>query len=341
MVAACRTVEGRLPNLAAIAIHPPAIRKFRHLRGRTGCATARASSTPGSPRSSTAMRSSDSWVSFHIEEQGAFDHQDKMPDRSAAGETHCRRRSQAADVPRDAGVHPAAITTPTARSNCAPLSSAAISARRSTTAASMSGSAPRRNCRTIRRCICARWPMRRDFSLLDAAMARYGRTLFDKRLMAGEPRSRDVVSSPVPRRRMAALCAGFPERAGRPRADPRHDLQAGRHAGGLGRGRRLASPAAGERGCRGLRYAALSTSSNCETYQLVYQRSTQGIGIRNMQPTATARVRHSISRPDALNTISRCRALTFLAYPSHPGGGDPSPADDGYGRDSSSTCQPT
>src|SRR5204863_8842758 len=48
-----------------------------------------------------------------------------------------------------------------------------------------------------------------------------------------------LVSPAVPRRRMAALRAGFAERAGWARADPRPDLQTRRHAGGLGRPGRL------------------------------------------------------------------------------------------------------
>jgi len=74
-----------------------------------------------------------------------------------------------------------------------------------------------------------------DFSLLDAAMARYGRTLFDKRMMPASLDHAMWFSPPVPRRRMAALRPGLAECPRRPRPDPRHDLQAGRHAGGLGR----------------------------------------------------------------------------------------------------------
>src|SRR4029079_18206717 len=44
-------------------------------------------------------------------------------------------------------------------------------------------------------------------------------------------------------RRMAALRAGFAERASWPRADPRPDLQARRHAGGLRGAGRLGAPA--------------------------------------------------------------------------------------------------
>jgi acyl-CoA thioesterase-2 len=39
--------------------------------------------------------------------------------------------------------------------------------------------APRPSCPTIRRCTCARWPMRRISRCSMPVMARYGRTLFD------------------------------------------------------------------------------------------------------------------------------------------------------------------
>src|SRR5215831_19145245 len=42
---------------------------------------------------------------------------------------------------------------------------------------------------------------------------------------------------------MAALCAGLTERTGRPRADARPDLQARRHARGIGRPGRLGARA--------------------------------------------------------------------------------------------------
>src|SRR5207248_3826027 len=58
-----------------------------------------------------------------------------------------------------------------------------------------------------------------------------------------EPRSRDVVSPAVSRRRMAALRAGLAERARRPRIDPRPDLQARRHPGGVSRAGRLGARA--------------------------------------------------------------------------------------------------
>lgn len=72
-----------------------------------------------------------------------------------------------------------------------------------------------------------------DCSLLDAVMARYGRTRFDKRINAHKPGSHDVVSSSVPRRRMAALRARFAKRARWTRSHAGTDLQGGWHVGCL------------------------------------------------------------------------------------------------------------
>src|SRR5205814_7472738 len=130
---------------------------------------------------------------------------------------------------------------------------------------------------------------------------------------AGEPRPRDVVSSAVPRRRMAALCAGFTERAGRARSDPRPDLQARRNAGRVRRAGRLGARTQ-MTAFAAPRYAVRSTSANWEAYHWVYQRSTHGIGIRNAHPIANSSVRHNISRPLALNMISRCVPATLRQF---------------------------
>ncbi|MBP0112273.1 acyl-CoA thioesterase [Bradyrhizobium vignae] len=80
MVAACRTVEGRLPHsLHCYFIKPctpqmPIIYRVEHLRNGKS----------SSCRSVTAIQCGDPilsiMVSFHAEEQGIFDHQDKLPD---------------------------------------------------------------------------------------------------------------------------------------------------------------------------------------------------------------------------------------------------------------------
>ena len=59
----------------------------------------------------------------------------------------------------------------------------------------------------------------------------------------GEPRSRDVVSSSVSRRRVAALCAGQSERCGRARVQSRQPVYARRQAGRVRRARGTDPPA--------------------------------------------------------------------------------------------------
>src|ERR1700737_2868983 len=152
MVAACRTVEGRLPHsLHFYFILPgdpqiPIIYEVERLRDGKSYSTRRVTAIQHGQAIFSIM------VSFHVEEESAFDHQDKMP-----------------DVP------------PPEKLSAEEL--------------------------------------------------------------VNNPISREVVSPPVPRRRMAALRAGFAERARRPRADARIDLQTRRHAGCVRRARRLDPPA--------------------------------------------------------------------------------------------------
>src|SRR4051812_24440531 len=102
---------------------------------------------------------------------------------------------------------------------------------------------------------------------------------------------------------MAALRAGFAERARWPRVGPRPDLQARRHAGGLGGAGRLDTPApinAPAYASYLSPHAVRSASANCAMYQRVYQRITHGIGMMNMQPIVNTMVRHSTSSPEAV-----------------------------------------
>ena len=160
MVAACRTVEGRLPHsLHCYFILPgdpqiPIIYEVERLRDGKSYSTRRVTAIQHGNAIFSIM------VSFHIDEHGSFDHQDKMPDvpppeKLTAEEV--AKQPMFRDMPNSS----AAITNPIVQSSCGRSNSAAISARRSTTAASTSGSARPRNCPTIRRCICARWPTRR------------------------------------------------------------------------------------------------------------------------------------------------------------------------------------
>lgn len=80
MVAACRTVEGRLPHsLHCYFIQPgdvqiPIIYQVEHLRDGKSYSTRRVTAIQHEKTIGSIM------VSFHAKEEGAFDHQDKMPD---------------------------------------------------------------------------------------------------------------------------------------------------------------------------------------------------------------------------------------------------------------------
>ena len=83
-----------------------------------------------------------------------------------------------------------------------------------------------------------------DMTLLDTALVPHGRTLFEKEFMAREPRSCAVAAPAVPRRRLAALCAGFAQPARLARLRARTYIHPRRHAGRLGRAGRPGAPAA-------------------------------------------------------------------------------------------------
>ena len=80
MVAACRTVEGRLPHsLHCYFILPgdpqiPIIYQVERLRDGKSYSTRRVTAIQHGNAIFSIM------VSFHVEEPGAFNHQDKMPD---------------------------------------------------------------------------------------------------------------------------------------------------------------------------------------------------------------------------------------------------------------------
>jgi acyl-CoA thioesterase-2 len=189
MVAACRTVEGRLPHsLHCYFILPgdpqiPIIYEVERLRDGKSYSTRRVTAIQHGNAIFSIM------VSFHVEEQGSFDHQDKMP-----------------DVPP-----PEKLTAEEV--------------------------AKQPMFREMPDFIRRYYESDRPIELRPVELGRY----FGQKIDDGEPRPCNVVSPAVPRRRMAALCPGLAERTGRTRTDPRHDLQAGRHAGGLGRAGRLAS----------------------------------------------------------------------------------------------------
>ena len=160
MVAACRTVEGRLPHsLHCYFILPgdpaiPIIYQVERLRDGKSYSTRRVTAIQHGRAIFSLM------VSFHAEEEGAFNHQDRMPDVPPPEQLSPEefvKQPMFKEVPSSSAV----TMNWTGRSNCARSNSTATSARRSRTVVSMSGSAPRRVCPTTRRCTCARWPMRR------------------------------------------------------------------------------------------------------------------------------------------------------------------------------------
>jgi hypothetical protein len=242
MVAACRTVEGRLPHRCiCYFILPgdpqiPIIYQVERLRDGKSYSTRRVTAIQHGNAIFSIM------VSFHAEEEGAFDHQDKMPDvpppeKLTAEEVAKQpmfkempdfiRRYYESDRPIE--LRPVEL----GRYFGEKIDDGRIHVWIRTAAKLPDDPA-------LHMCALA---YASDFL---AARCDHGalrphavRQAHD----AGEPRSRDVVSPPVPRRRMAALRAGFAERARRPRADPRPDLQARRHAGGLGGAGRLGAPA--------------------------------------------------------------------------------------------------
>ena len=106
MVAACRTVEGRLPHsLHCYFILPGDPADSDHLRGR---AAARRQELFDPPRHRDPARQR------HLLDHGVVPCRGRRrvrpsgqdAGRAAAGKTHRRGSRQAADVPRDAGLHP-------------------------------------------------------------------------------------------------------------------------------------------------------------------------------------------------------------------------------------------
>ncbi|MFK4679414.1 acyl-CoA thioesterase II [Bradyrhizobium diazoefficiens] len=105
MVAACRTVEGRLPHsLHCYFILPgdpqiPIIYQVERLRDGKSYSTRRVTAIQHGNAIFSIM------VSFHAEEESAFDHQDKMPDVPPPEKADGGGSGEAAAVQGDAGVH--------------------------------------------------------------------------------------------------------------------------------------------------------------------------------------------------------------------------------------------
>src|ERR1700744_4273205 len=184
MVAACRTVEGRLPHsLHCYFILPgdpkiPIIYQVERLRDGKSYSTRRVTAIQHGNAIFSIM------VSFHVDEPTSFDHQDKMPDvpppekltaEEMAKQPMFRdmpefiRRYYESDRPIE--LRPVEI----GRYFGQKIEDGRIHVWIRTAAKLPDDPA-------LHMCALA---YASDFSLLDAAMARYGRTLFDKRMMPG------------------------------------------------------------------------------------------------------------------------------------------------------------
>ena len=182
MVAACRTVEGRLPHsLHCYFILPgdpqiPIIYEVERLRDGKSYSTRRVTAIQHGNAIFSIM------VSFHAEEEGAFDHQDKMPDvpppekltaEEVAKQPMFRempefiRRYYESDRPIE--LRPVEL----GRYFGEKIDDGRINVWIRTAAKLPDDPA-------LHMCALA---YASDFSLLDAVMARYGRTLFDKQMM--------------------------------------------------------------------------------------------------------------------------------------------------------------
>jgi len=97
-------------------------------------------------------------------------------------------------------------TSPTARSNGVPSNSAPLFRQQDRNGRIHVLVRTARTSRRVALATVPRWPSIGFFRCSMRVMARYGRTLFDKRMMAGELESCDVgLTRPGPRRRMGGF----------------------------------------------------------------------------------------------------------------------------------------
>ena len=325
MVAACRTVEGRLPHsLHCYFILPgdpqiPIIYEVERLRDGKSYATRRITAIQHGNAIFSMI------VSFHNDEETEFDHQDKMPDvpppekltaEEVAKQPMFRdmpdfiRRYYESDRPIE--LRPVEL----GRYFGQKIDDGRIHVWIRTAAKLPDDPA-------LHMCALA---YASDFSLLDADHGALRPHAVRQAHDAGEPRPRDVVSPPVPRRRMAALRAGFAERAGRPRFDPRPDLQARRHAGGVGGAGRLGAPAQAVMRRRVhpiRRVRPVRTATRTMRYTSAY---THGIGMMKMQRDREHERPPQKFQPGAGEDHFAPRAADVAADPAHPGRDRPRPS---------------
>lgn len=184
MVAACRTVQGRLPHsLHCYFMQPgdtqmPIIYQVERLRDGKSYSTRRVTANQHGNAIFSMM------VSFHVEEEGAFDHQDKMPDVPSPEKLTVKELSKQrtlADMPdiirryydpdRPVELRPVEIGRYVGQK----IDDGRVHIWIKTVAKLPDDPA-------LHMCALA---YASDFSLLDAVMARYGRTLFDEGIMSG------------------------------------------------------------------------------------------------------------------------------------------------------------
>ncbi|WGR96242.1 acyl-CoA thioesterase II [Bradyrhizobium sp. ISRA443] len=184
MVAACRTVEGRLPHslhcyfIQSGVPEVPIIYHVERLRDGRSYSTRRVTAIQHGDVIFSIM------VSFHVEEEGAFDHQDKMPDVLPPEELTAEKLSgwpMFSEIPeivrryyepdRPVELRPVEIDRYVGEK----IEHGRIHIWIRTAAQLPDDPA-------LHMCALA---YASDFSLLDAVMARYGRTLFDKRMISG------------------------------------------------------------------------------------------------------------------------------------------------------------
>ena len=182
MVAACRTVEGRLPHSLhayfILAGDPsvPIIYEVGRLRDGRSFSTRRVTAIQHGNAIFSMI------VSFAAQERDSFNHQEVMPEVPPPE----------AFSPEKMAGHPLLANAPkfvkrffesdspagAVRSKCGPWNSSATSARRRRAGGSISGSRPMRSCRTIRRSTSARWPMPRTWRCWTRSPPGTGRRCF-------------------------------------------------------------------------------------------------------------------------------------------------------------------
>lgn len=183
MVAACRTVESRLPHsLHCYFIQPgdahiPIIYQVERLRDGKSYSTRRVSAIQHGKMIVSIM------VSFHASEEGTFDHQAKMPDVQPPGKFTAQELSKQPMFP----AMPEIIRRyyePNRPVELRPVEIARYVGQRIDDGRIhiwMRSSAKLPDDPALHMCALA---YASDLSLLDAVMARYGRTLFDERMMS-------------------------------------------------------------------------------------------------------------------------------------------------------------